>query len=281
MKFEILRSTLLTSCFLLFFYPILLGQNNQINLEKYWHYRYRLVNYFMVVGEGQGMSLPAYVRNRWGNRQIDWGETPRYLGWYIGVLATEYRLLANTGGVPNQTKMELYYALKALERLDKSAEPVYNPGSPEKLDGFILREDIYEDFVNINLLKLNKDLDLNAVYPNSQNWTVGSGDPAPVDFTTLEVVGRKTASQDMIEELMLGISLVKKCVDDVTLSFQDINGNVINDNLHKRAIDEADRILTYIRNVDKKKQHQWTIYDPDGEYVGNGDGGDLGPFAHG
>ena len=35
------------------------GQDELTNLQKYWHYRYRLVNYFMVVGEGSGMSLPA------------------------------------------------------------------------------------------------------------------------------------------------------------------------------------------------------------------------------
>lgn len=58
---------LIVSTFMLFPAVILQGQNNQINLEKYWHYRYRLVNYFMVVGEGNGKSLPTAVRNLYSN----------------------------------------------------------------------------------------------------------------------------------------------------------------------------------------------------------------------
>jgi len=91
------------------------AQSNQLNLDKYWHYRYRLVNQFMVVGGGKGQSLPATVRNKYGSGILDWGETPRYMGWYLGVLATEYRLLQNNGQSVERTLTELYYALRAIE----------------------------------------------------------------------------------------------------------------------------------------------------------------------
>ncbi len=44
--------------------------NSYSALDTYWHYRYRLINYFMKVGEGTwydygfGQSLPAYIRNQ-------------------------------------------------------------------------------------------------------------------------------------------------------------------------------------------------------------------------
>jgi len=32
------------------------------NLEKYWYYRYRLINDFMLIGVGAGKSIPAQKR---------------------------------------------------------------------------------------------------------------------------------------------------------------------------------------------------------------------------
>jgi hypothetical protein len=43
-------------------YP-LRAQTPKQNLDKYWHYRYRLTHYFESVGMGQGQSLPASERN--------------------------------------------------------------------------------------------------------------------------------------------------------------------------------------------------------------------------
>jgi len=112
-------------------------------MDTYWHYRYRLINYFMQVGEGTwdenipqggfGQSIPAYTRNfpndnnecssnppyscANGN-QIWWSDVGRNLGYYIGTLASEYYLLYNNGQNTNQTVMELYYAIHAAFRLD-------------------------------------------------------------------------------------------------------------------------------------------------------------------
>jgi hypothetical protein len=48
----------------------LCAQDDLANLQKYWHYRHRLVNYFMIVGEGPGMSLPADIRNWNGSNTL-------------------------------------------------------------------------------------------------------------------------------------------------------------------------------------------------------------------
>lgn len=287
-KIIITGTVIISACTSIF----LNAQSNQTNLDKYWHYRYRLVNYFMVVGDGQGESLPADVRNLWGNGLLNWGETPRYLGWYIGVLATEYRLLANNGQwqALEQTKKELYYALKALERLDNIAETLYCYGPPSNcvtyspsLNGFLTQDDIYSNFVQDHYIELNKDLPV-ITYPPSQQWLVGSGFPAIVDGTIAPAQpGAHPISQDMCEELMIGLSLVKKCVDPGPLSFPDKNSNMISDDLRQRAIDEADRIISYVRENTDYNGHKihWQMLDPSGGQTGNSSGGDFRGYAQG
>ena len=44
--------------FFLLMVVLVRAQDETMNLEKYWHYRYRLIHNFMVVGENPGMSLP-------------------------------------------------------------------------------------------------------------------------------------------------------------------------------------------------------------------------------
>ena len=39
-------------------------------MNKYWFYRWRLINDFMVVGEGQGKSLPAVSRDGAPHRRM-------------------------------------------------------------------------------------------------------------------------------------------------------------------------------------------------------------------
>lgn len=108
-------------------FRFLFAQDNATNLAKYWHYRYRLTHYFTVIGEGPGMSIPAGVRNRCGGDgcvMMDWGEGPVQLGYYIGVLATEYKLLKDNNAPQadiNQTLTELYYAMKTITRLNTVA----------------------------------------------------------------------------------------------------------------------------------------------------------------
>ena len=44
------------------------------NLEKYWWYRYWLVNDFMKVGPNCGESIPADYRKLGTNTKLDWGK---------------------------------------------------------------------------------------------------------------------------------------------------------------------------------------------------------------
>ncbi|MBI3500620.1 MAG: T9SS type A sorting domain-containing protein [Bacteroidetes bacterium] len=286
MKIKKITTAIFLSCIFLsdvFLY----AQGNQMNLQKYWHYRYRLKNYFMVMGDGSGESLPATIRNIYGISSMQWSETPRYMGWYLGVLATEYKLLADNGqtspsDLTNElTKQELYYALKAIERIDILAEVAYKkPYDPvANLNGFLIEDDVSPLFVQQHINELNKPIGVN---PISTTWLNGSGEPAYVDKnTSLSVLAQNPASQDMIEELFIGFSLISKCVPNVSMTFHDNNGNLISDNLHQRALDEMDRILTYVAAFNDPQKNTWTIYDPDNNYTGNAQGGDLRAYSHG
>src|SRR4051812_14645357 len=68
------------------------------NLDKYWWYRYRLVNDFMKIGPGCGESIPAQRRNTkfsWLHESLYWADATIDLGDYITTLVTEYRQLKN------------------------------------------------------------------------------------------------------------------------------------------------------------------------------------------
>jgi hypothetical protein len=137
----------------------------QMNLEKYWKYRERLKN-VVVVGDCLGCSLPAKGRGIGGDKDdngiladpkdegdIDFPDQGIRLGTYIGMLATEYKVLSMYGKNTDNTIRELYYALEAFNRIDNSAEgwwryyymgnPSYAPYSDgSDLNGFFIRDDI-------------------------------------------------------------------------------------------------------------------------------------------
>jgi hypothetical protein len=148
--------------------------------SKYWYYRWRLTHLFMHKGEydyngldpiknklASGHSLPSnhimqvinlatgqnYLpEQQWqGIGKINWGDATSYLARYIGVLATEYRLLRNDGQPYNHVLEELYYAMKAYERLDKNSGILQGPKNPayNNLDGYFVRDDVSPKFVEM------------------------------------------------------------------------------------------------------------------------------------
>jgi len=138
-------------CVLVFFCSMLSlsCQINSNELLKYWYYRDRL-KYFVYPGTEEGASVLMTVRNSNGNggfigqyNGAEWGQTRKLNGYYIGLLATEYRLLTNNGQFEDAalTLTELELALDALIRMDKceDIEPWYRD---EFFDGFFIRSDV-------------------------------------------------------------------------------------------------------------------------------------------
>ncbi|HPF00340.1 MAG TPA: hypothetical protein PKY63_06710 [Bacteroidales bacterium] len=95
---------------------------------QYWYYRDRL-QYFVYPGTEKGNSLIATLRNPTSGRPyktIKYGQTFKSMGYYLGVLATEYKLLKDNGQIAdaNATLSELNLALDALIRMDKCEDDI-------------------------------------------------------------------------------------------------------------------------------------------------------------
>ncbi len=115
--------------FLLLASTEVIGQTYTLNLQKYWWYRYRLVNDFMKIGPDFGESIPIEQRGGVnpddGQKWLKSGDALQKLGNYLVLLATEYKMLTLCKLSSGRTKEELYYALNALNRLDLNSEEYY------------------------------------------------------------------------------------------------------------------------------------------------------------
>ncbi len=132
---------------------------------KYWFYRWRLRNDFMVMGEGPGQSLVAESRNLTRGQFMKWADATIMHGYYLTMLAVEHKILQDKGRYADlkNNERELYYAIKAFERLDNVAETFYSsePGYDDAyrpsdatlqpdVNGYFFRDDVGPDFLNTN-----------------------------------------------------------------------------------------------------------------------------------
>ncbi|MNJ84748.1 hypothetical protein D3C87_22070 [compost metagenome] len=131
---------------------------------KYWFYRWRLRNDFMVMGEGDGQSLVAEVRNKYRGQYMVWGDVMIMHGYYLTMLALEHKILQDKGRWEDlkNNERELYYAIKAFERVDYNSETFYSAVSgnnddvfrtgdetlPPDVNGYFFRDDVPPTFLN-------------------------------------------------------------------------------------------------------------------------------------
>jgi len=204
------------------------------NTTRYWDYRDILRSrYVLTGGENQGYGNVATYRLDALNF-MKWSDQTIRLGWYIGTLATEYYMLSNPQNYPdynegdpnrlNSCAYELYYALKALQRLDVYAEHSFVPNWPDT-PGFFIRDEVPQGF------QYN--------FPGITVMMSDYSDP---------VVTNKEMSQDQVYHIMLGLALVKTFVPAGTV----INGL----DLRQFAVNEATNIVTHIKNG------SWIIKNP-------------------
>ena len=227
----------------------------------------------MHVGGGTGESIPAGIRNRvnWVTGKpsiLHWGDATLYLGWYLGVLATEYHLLNTNRQDTEEVLDELGYAISAVERLDSVAELQWN--YPPEINGFLLRDDVPADFLSLHP-HLNHNLDETLAFNSS-------GDPAFVtEISSDFITDHNAMSQDQIVHLLMGLSLVVKLLPDESL--------LENKNFHKnitiksKAIKIINNIIDYSSN--KNGKAPWQLRYPGGDIIPNTRGGDLRANASG
>ena len=147
------------------------GQNNLLNEAKYWVWRDRLTNDFMVPnytgdyahkgrgvifnkrgdGDFQDLNYDFWTSYSGG---FDISDEGFQMGKYLIVLATEWRLLFNSSLPTKQTEAEIFWALKTIDRLDYDAETYWSyfwsRGQEVwggQRDGFMIRDDVFTNFL--------------------------------------------------------------------------------------------------------------------------------------
>ena len=239
-----------------------------LNQQKYWQYRQRFLGDslragFIDLGLGPGQSIPASGRNpaidcsndwhlvhglcplRQGRGMMEWGDATVYLGYYLAVLALEYRLLQEAGQPTEATGRELSLALSAYERLDEQAEVVL--GLPPSRNGFFLRDDVASDFY------LKPDAKGRFAIDSQQFYACIRSDGACGGDLGAKLQRGTFVSQDQIIALFLGFAFVAEFVPD-TLPGDTLSAGA-------RVGLYTDEIMTYLR------RWNWIIHTPDGRRI--------------
>jgi len=223
--------------FLILFINVYLNpfaQNANENMFKYWNYRNRL-KYFVIPGTKQGEGQIIVKRNDMYNDlppflKCSNGDQTISFGFYLGMLATEYKLLSDNGqnNEATNTLHELDLALEQfINYIDKSEG--YWPGFSDIEDGFFVRDNMPCDFLNTDsangystngerhLDLFNKNLTTYNVWDDTNKTFRGlfRGHPGYSDFINAQMCDgqantKEPMSQDMAIGLLKGLALIKK-----------------------------------------------------------------------
>ena len=138
--------------------------------NRYWTYRENFRKYFIKIGEKNGEGLPfsdikvglgadvipldnkgVVIPNTSGGFKgmlNVGGDVTYYFAEYLGILSSEYWLLKNQGKGESEemkaVKSEIYFAINAIERLDKASLKYFEPETTNPtppIDGFFIRDD--------------------------------------------------------------------------------------------------------------------------------------------
>lgn len=262
--------------FILIFMSEIFCQTPAQNFQKYQYYRQRLVNDYMLVGDCDGCSVPANIRGRTStpnfkaSNVLNWGDATIELGWYISVLATEYKVFTMQGQSTSETIKELYYALRAFNRLDEMAEAYcrcnessnydvtpynncvsagFNPQSGD-LNGFFIRDDVPANFVSSNTTHFNQNLNasiITATIESSDRTERQDGDP-PGSNPNQADLNPVEESVDQVCGMLMGCALVNKFIPAGTsyygLALNNVDGNT---DIQKEARNITHRIVNWIK----------------------------------
>lgn len=219
----------------------LVAQTPVSNHEKYWRYRDRLLNRFLVssAGNERGTSMPAAMIHT-EKGYMRWGDATIHLSNYLAVLATEYKLLTLKGLPTGQTLLELHRALLAKERLDADAPGFFDYESTDSiLDGFFIRDDVPPDFT----------VTWSEKYPDFANYPSVRSDYNEWDIRLNEM------SQDQVWNLIVGLALVSHLVDDTTTY-------VIPRYYGQQPLSLADRAMIISHRIIRSLQTQVCLFRP-------------------
>lgn len=260
------------------------------NLDKYWAYRQRFVGTaqkggFVDVGLRQGQSLPAsgrapsahcgsyfFLRDSQcplheGNGLMIWSDGSYYLGYYIAMLSFEIRNLTAAKANTNNSLYELFCALKAIERLDTTAEralgrlPIQAENPP---NGFFIRDDVPQDFYYLPKTTPERRF----VLSQRHGYECTYSDYACQKRYTPKLGGY--VSQDQIIALLLGLATVCELLPEAKYTHEGTSYQ-----LCELAQMQADRMIHYLIAC------RWQLRSPDGQKIPARWGGDVRAFSYG
>lgn len=265
MKLKSMNKFILSVCFLLVTLCIF-GQN-----RKYWYYKTRLNNDFVKVGLGDGESMPFNQRGlnsisfNSTDGKLNLGDGVSTLGYYVALLATEYRLLVLNKQSTIKVKHELFCALNAFNRLDAKAENA--PSGPlTSLNGFFVRDDIPGDFITKNNYQNYSHFNYYDNGHNNNNTSHGfhskltgdanttrsdwerKYDPNSDDGTASDI----SESQDQTYNMLFGLAFINKYIPTSEKDGNNVFGYGSGEtSLTLEARNMAKRIIDHIRDPKK------------------------------
>jgi hypothetical protein len=248
------------------------AQNADHNHYKYWIYRNKLLDEFVVPGIADlnatscyhemsgGLSIPAteYIIGKEYplyayNKRYTFGDGTEQLGWYIAVLATEYELLRRSNFSQEEAKEELYYALEAFDRLDAMAENFdpYPSNNGCLRNGFFIRSDVKGGMVDPNVRakwfpRFDGEERFMAYDPFNKRVPDSEMD-SDCDYGT-GIGCRNFMSKDQIADLFLGFAFVKKYLPNQNIPVYNKYGHLIHGgyNFRARVQEFTKRIMDYL-----------------------------------
>lgn len=258
---------LLLFCMIYASSPII-AQLDPDNAEKYEHYRERFDQYYIVIGSGKGASIPFSTRRYTdGVHELRTGESTFMLGSYIAMLALEYERNRRDLSRRKEIVRDLYYALEAINRLDYYAETyIPNQNFAPELNGFFVREDIPNGFLERNKGQLNEGL---AKKNKGSGYVKGRASVLPVSRNREErkmdsqSLPHRNMSQDHAIRLLWGLYAVQHFVEE-TETFKNEAFLDKETRIQQEAINIIDRMIQYF------EENRWKILRPDGERVRRG-----------
>ncbi|MBI5541987.1 MAG: T9SS type A sorting domain-containing protein [Bacteroidia bacterium] len=266
------------------------AQSGTENMLKYWHYRNRL-NYFVIPGTRQGESEIISQRNDFTedvglhpdpfHKISSNGQHGVYFGYYLSMLATEYKLLSDNGQT-NEAANTLHEINLALNQFANYMDRCENYwGYPDVEDGFFVSENMPSNPCNFldtiasnghttngerHLDLLNKNLTLANNVWNSTTNTFGlpAGHPGYTDFIDSRTcydgeTTKKAMTQDEVIGVLQGLAFVRRYCP-------------INSWEYSKSKSIACNIITFVRNEYEDNgviPIRWLIFEPDGIPVHN------------
>ena len=296
---------------------ILLSQstiNDDVAHRRYWYYRARFINDFTKMGINQGECIVLAERNQGitngvydntakvGPDQIDLSNM------YLASLALEYKLLTRNNQNTDETIKEIYQLLYTLNRLDLGADKVWdayathNPvhalylgvmapnTNTSDMNGYMMREDMYHDFISNNFSHFNYDvtesgctgnggftglpnlsvLDQDSKfqhYVNSPFGTTFSGQ------TTIPIAAEVSLVHDKYYSMLAAFMFIVKYIppgknyyeNGIAQTFQDGTSGI-----QEQAIAITNRLFPYIKGntFPHATQDEWILRQGDGSTIG-------------